>query len=59
MSKPFTPNTEQAKRMYIRGAQEASVASDAEHEAEWDRWLRNHNRALEKRLLKRLHLNRT
>lgn len=51
MAKPFTPTDYQAKSLYVAGARNAFIASTSEHEEEWDRWIRRHDRAVIRRFL--------
>ena len=45
MTDEYTPTTEQVKRIYVRTARQAFIASTGEHEAEFTRWLAGIQRA--------------
>lgn len=51
MTRPFTPTDEQAKSLYVVGARNAFIASTSEHEAEWDRWIKEHDREVVRRFI--------
>ena len=40
----YTPTVEQVRAAYVRGMRDTFVAAAADHEAEFDRWLAQHDR---------------
>lgn len=48
----YTPTDEQVRAAYVRGMRDTFVAAAADHEAEFDRWLAQHDREVAAKALR-------
>lgn len=48
----YTPTDEQVRAAYVRGMRDTFVAAAADHEAEFDRWLAQHDREVTAKALR-------